>query len=172
MNVCSANEDALGTLESWSQCWGCQECNYSNAGNFSRSDSVCKIQEQRFNLQSRYMTQVISTNNNDSFRSPNNHITYRLMTRSHYLDCPTLQPRSREHGVQPRRQGSMQKKRTQKGTVSRLLFHSTRLTTFMFRCCSCLAVSWNSLRLWDPGRLYYCYYMPFKRPPKPLNWVI
>ena len=27
-------------------------------------------------------------------------------------------------------------------------------------------------RLWDPGRLYYCHYMPFKRPPKPLSWVI
>jgi len=37
------------------------------AGDFSRSDSVCKIQEQRFNLQSRYMSQVISTNNNYSF---------------------------------------------------------------------------------------------------------
>jgi len=142
MNVCSANEDALGTLLSHDRSAEVsRNLIVRMAGDFSRSDSVCKIQEQRFNLQSRYVSQVISINNNDSFRSPNNHITYRLMTRSHYLDCPTLQPRSREHGVQPRRQGSMQKKRTQKGTVSRLLFHSTRLTTFMFRCCSCLAVS-------------------------------
>jgi len=65
------------------------------AGDFSRSDSVCKIQEQRLNLQSKYMSQVISINNNDSSRSPNNYKD-RLVTRIHYLDCPTLQHRSRD----------------------------------------------------------------------------
>ena len=169
MNVCPANEDALGTLESWSQCWGCQECNYSNAGNFSRSDSVCKIQEQRFNLQSRYMSQVISTNNNDSFRSPNSRIIYkgRLVT-SHYLDCPTFQPRSREHDVQPSRQGSMQKKEL--GKAQFLACSSTAPDSP--HSCSGAAPVWLCHETASFIRLYYCHYMPFKRPPKPLNWVI
>ena len=44
-------------------------------------------------------------------------------------------------GLETERQGDKDKKRAQKGTVSRLLFHSTRFTVFTFRCCSCLAVS-------------------------------